>query len=892
MTHSSDQGGSKDLDPNTSPPFAPPSGLDLAFLLWAKTDRDTHRWHALPYHLIDVGSTAGLLWAHLPPSSRAIAIQAFGDEETAKKCVTFLAAIHDIGKANRFFQAKDPLQVTRLSALRVVSADELRRHGEATTALLNRWLANRWSWSPKAASSIAVAIGGHHGVFRNRSVERLELDKGYVPEVALALFGVLNDLYEVPSNVREPGNLPQFLGWLAGFVSVADWLGSHECMTVWRDQAEDLKSYREEADRRAAKLFDDIHWGTASGGNPLNITDLVPAGFAPNNLQHVASEIAAADFGLVIVEAPTGEGKTETAFVLCEPGRSAGDGLYFALPTMATANGIYGRVSGYLKKAVGNQDLDARLLHSQAWLYRSEVATRSNPNEDESQDSSEDWFAGSKRGLLAPYGVGTIDQCLVGALRAKHGFVRLFALSGKTVVIDEVHAYDVYMSDILERLFGWLRALGCRVILLSATLPASRREALIRAWGATVPDGQAEYPCVTWVNSKGVSDSRPIEVSPRKPVAFELIPNEADNAWRSGADHLLGLIRDHEGFGALILNTVKDAQAAYAHLRDAVGRDVQVELFHARYTLEDRATREKEVLSAYGKDGKRGGARILVGTQVVEQSLDLDFDFMVSALAPIDLLIQRAGRLHRHNRTLAGQLRKGIDPDERDDPTLYVISPKFDEAELPRIVDPVYDHDILMSTLARLEQDCFIREPKHVAEAVGSVYDTASPETASAEWLGRFLQACEKAEAKRERHHERADEVRICEVGGWDLLTEQINILDENDDAPGSQIAARTRLEELPSVNLVLLSTKDDGRPVSFSKEAKRKFAKRTVRTPAYGSCLDELNALKRPINWDRTGASKHAIPVYLDSNGRFETASYEFRYDPYLGLRTTKKNA
>jgi CRISPR-associated endonuclease/helicase Cas3 len=873
--------------------------MEIAFRLWAKTNAETDEWHSVPCHLIDVGATAGMLWDRLSPSSKAVAIRVFGSEEIARRCVMFLAATHDLGKINRFFQAKDRRQLRRLADLGVVDADETRRHGEATTALLQAWLAKTCCWSRTASSHVAIAIGGHHGVFRDRSVEVLRLDEGYVPLVASALLKVLYDLYQVPSVLPEPKDLNPFLGWLAGFVSVADWLGSHDRMTtIWCNTVSDLSQYRKESEGRASCLFASLDWLMPQSSSMLAIADLTPKGFSPNHLQRAADEIARTGFGLAIVEAPTGEGKTEAAFVLCETGRSKGDGVFIGLPTMATANGIYDRVNSYLRLATGADGIEVRLLHSQAWISKEDLSLRSNPTRMEKEgtddllDIAEDWFAGGKRGLIAPYGVGTIDQCLVGALQAKHGFVRLFALAGKTVVIDEVHAYDVYMSDLLERLLGWLRKLGCRVILLSATLPVSRRRSLIDAWGGREVAQQSAYPCITWVDSSGEGHSQQVAVTPRKPVRFELLRGDAKPAVR-GIEKLLGLIRQKAGFGALIVNTVKEAQEAFEYLKKVVPADVEVDLFHARFTMEDRAKIEGRILSVYGKSGSRGVPRILIATQVVEQSLDLDFDYMVSALAPIDLLIQRAGRLHRHRRDAFGELLVGsVDafPDMREAPTFYVLSPVISDSG---IKDPIYAGDVLLKTYDYLELGCVMREPKDVSAAVDWVYDRARQSEDRAEWLSGLDSATEKANAKRARHHALADEAMICAADDpSDLLTDDMNVLDENDDAPGSQLAARTRLEELPSVNLILLKLVDAGNPVSYTKAAKKHLALRTVRAPAYGACLQELNEIKNPVNWALTGASKYAIPIYLDDSGQFETESYRFTYDPIMGLRCLDKNA
>jgi CRISPR-associated endonuclease/helicase Cas3 len=864
--------------------------------LWAKTDPEVERWHALPYHLVDVGSTAEILWENLPASSKKTAVKAFGNPETAKRCLTFLAAAHDIGKANRFFQAKDPRQLKRLAHLGVKPGEEARPHGLASAALLRPWLMKVWGWGQTSASGVAVAVGGHHGVFRNdlESCERLDLSLGYAPSVTLALLDELAELYGVSTKMPEPPgeDLNSLLGWLAGFVSVADWLGSHCGMTVWKTGVNDLAAYRCVATDNARLLFCDIEWAAPVASAGLRVEDLVPNGLLPNELQALAGVVAKEDFGLAILEAPTGEGKTEAAFAICEKGRSSGDGVYFALPTMATANGINDRVCTYLQKATGVEDLDVRLLHSQAWLYRSDTLTVSNPTPDESQHVAEDWFSGGKRALLTPYGVGTIDQCLVASLRAKHGFVRLFALAGKTIVVDEVHAYDVYMGDLLARLLGWLRMLSCRVILLSATLPKLRRQELIRSWGTKHAGDEASYPCITWVGADNMTHSRSFQVSQRKPVKFELVPSGSEVTWKVGADKIAALITANGGFGCFVVNTVKDAQEAFAYLSQAAGSEFELDLFHARYTMEDRAVKEQHVLGVFGKAGTRGRSRILIATQVVEQSLDLDFDHMVSILAPIDLLIQRAGRMHRHKRNAAGSLQPAGYLDERANPTLWVIQPSLDDSDLVDIKDRVYDHDVLLRTDAYLQTAFVIREPQDVSAAVDWVYDNKTPESDNANWLKLLEEVSAKAETKRIRHHDAADDAMICAVDSWNLITDDRTQLEEDDDTPGSQVAARTRLEELLSVNLVIFRSTERWPPSDFDKNAKRTYALRTVRTPVYGTCLTELAKLAKPPNWDKSGSSKFAIPIPLNEDGRFETESYRFHYDCKTGLVTEKINA
>ena len=864
--------------------------------LWAKTAVDD-RWHALPYHLLDVTAAAEILWSRLPSNSRALPLHIFGEPAAARICV-FLAASHDVGKANRYFQAKADCQYERLRQLGFDlpprGTDDSPRHGQATGAYLKPWLMERWKWSQPVAETVALAVGGHHGSFFP-DTKRTSLGVDCPPwcDMGLALLDTLSELLEVEIS-PEPKPLNPFLGWLAGFVSVADWLGSHESMTIWQTGERRLADYLQEARSRARTLLDQLHWQVPPATTMLTISGLLPTGSTHNSLQQLAAEIAP-NFSLAIVEAPTGEGKTEAAFALAEPARSAGAGIYFALPTMATANGLYDRVEAYLRKATGNDDLEARLLHSQAWLFRENAETAQNPGKEgkEQAAQAQDWFAGAKRGLLAPFGVGTIDQALIAALRAKHGFVRLFALAGKTVVIDEVHAYDVYMADLMDVLLGWLRALDCRVILLSATLPKARRKALLRAWGAQGELSESEYPSITWVTEEGKLHSRGFNVPPRKPLALELIATGEEEHWAQGAARILQMVRTKGGLGALVLNTVRNAQNAYDWLRCQGLDGIHLDLFHARFTAQDRGAVEKQVLDRYGRNGARTEPAILVATQVVEQSLDLDFDHMVSALAPIDLLIQRAGRLHRHRRWEDGTLREDHGRDERADPVLQVLSPSCDAGGLPDIQDPVYSHDVLMRTLQRLRLNAEIIRPSDVADAIEAVYGEAERAGALCAWEQKIEELELKTARKTQQQRRQAERATIGAVDDDDnLIVEEPLDVDENDERQGSQLSARTRLEDRPSITVALLReaagrlvTVHGAEPASLRDAT---FACLRV-SPPY-PLWESLLALEPLPAWTRKGSLSHARPLVL-AQGRTQVLDYEICYDARRGLSWRKSN-
>lgn len=877
--------------------------MTTCFDLWAKTG-ENGKWHALPYHLLDVGAAARALFERLPEPSRHMPIRSLGDEETALRSVVFLAAVHDIGKANPFFQAKAADQRARLEELRIAlpspAQPEPRRHGQATVAYLKEYLSQAHGWKPFSAINVAQAVGGHHGsFFGDVTPYTLHVHEEPWCRIAPALLADIAGALGVANDLASPSqeSLNPFLAWLAGFVSVADWLGSHEAMTAWETRRRPLDEYWNEACHRAEELLRDMKWELPASGSPLAVGDLIPNGGVPNELQTAAQEIAP-EYTLAVIEAPTGEGKTEAAFAMVEPYRSVGAGVYFGLPTMATANGLHGRVSAYLQRASARkEEVDTRLLHSMAWLHREPVNTTPNPGEEgHAQDSAAvDWFAGSKRGLLAPYGVGTIDQALIAALRARHGFVRLFALAGKVVVIDEVHAYDVYMSNLLAVLLGWLRALGCRVVLLSATLPSERRNELLETWGCTSLQTEAEYPRITWVKDDGHANARSFEVAPRKPLSF--LPVEANNeeTWQAGARRLLARVRESGGFGALVVNTVSNAQRAFEHLRsqDDLG-DISIDLFHARFTAHDRELIERRILQDFGKHGPRDRPRILVATQVVEQSLDLDFDHMVTDLAPVDLLIQRAGRLHRHRRQADGSLREDGGADERPKPIVEVVIPPLDDQGIPAVGNSIYHPDILVWTERWMSTSSVISKPEDVSRAVESVYSDSSRPGLPAGWEEKMAEYGEKSAVKALRHSMMAGEVTISQVNDEDrMLTECEVDLDENDDRPDSRLAARTRLETRPSISLLLLTGSADGlKTVHGLPPLKpRNAVLATVRASPPMPLWKELIESRRARPEDEMNGHSHSRPLVL-THGSASLDKFEVTYDSTLGLRWRKKDA
>jgi CRISPR-associated endonuclease/helicase Cas3 len=606
---------------------------------WAKTIADGRPGICVRDHCLNVGSVASAILQHLPTRLHALL-----------PCGTaLLAALHDIGKITLGFQVKCPTwplpreldERTRRSASGSVSD-----HALASQVYLQNLL------KPVRAQLWAAAVGAHHGRPKGRTAriefeaaaDWAEAQRKVVADELIRLFGPL------PATPPDPRLAPAHsdLWLLAGLITVADWIGSNEAFFS-PEHGVPIEESRKLAKEALAK----IGWP----GGKLRATDFQPTfGFPANSVQQA---VASAAPGLVIVEAPMGCGKTEAALHAAQRWIAADHhhGFYFALPTQVTSNRIHQRVAGFLNQTLDNP-AHLRLAHGHAWLHDAPVLKlsrthdRSNSGQDADDPAADlrearSWFASGKQALLAPYGVGTIDQALQGMVTVKHFFVRRFALAGKVVILDEIHSYDVYTGTLVGALVRELLNLGCSVIILSATLTAGRRKELLAAAGCTEEQSPDAYPLVTTASPGGAVEHLKPEWTASKTVAVraEEFPEE---------DVLDELIRRAEA-GQHVLwirNTVIEAQQAFRALRDAMREcDVKVGLLHARFPFERRQKLEHDWLGHLGKDRAAAGpGSILIATQVVEQSVDIDLDFIVSDLAPTDMLVQRMGRLWRHER--------------------------------------------------------------------------------------------------------------------------------------------------------------------------------------------------------------------------------------------------
>lgn len=567
-------------------------------------------------------------------------------------------------------------------------------------------------------------------------------------------------------------------------------------------------------------------------------------------------------------------------------------GCYFALPTQATSDQMFTRIASFLRHRYPNDVVNLQLLHGHASLSAEFTVLQQNAHKlfkPEQIDAGDDangqstivaaeWFTNRRRALLAPFGVGTVDQALLAVLQTKHGFVRLWGLAAKTVIVDEVHAYDTYMTTLLARLLEWLAALGTSVVLLSATLPRLRRQHLLGAFakGAGLTNtklpADAPYPGLSWVSAADTG-SRPVETSSSSDKQIGLSWVDTDLGPR--------LRRALEGGGcaAVICNTVGRAQQVYQELKRYFPGEI--DLLHARFLYKDRQEREKRVLERFGKTStaQRPHRSVLVSTQIIEQSLDLDFDLMISDMAPVDLLLQRAGRLHRHQRSR---------PSGLENAELWIASPRVNGDGAPEF-DPgtvaVYDPHVLLRSWLALHGRSSIAVPADIPEVIEAVYDERQ---CPAEYGGGVQAAWELTRSQLQQavgSEQQAAAHRYIHHPGFAGLLSRLAGEPRAEDAPELHPAhqALTRLIG-PSVRLVCMQAGDTGVSHTPSTQEAEELLRNSV-TLTSRSVVGDLLAQEPPRSWQRSPLLRQHRLILFDSQSTAVCGTRRLKLDDELGV-------
>jgi CRISPR-associated endonuclease/helicase Cas3 len=759
--------------------------------LWAKSGQ-LDAPYPLVFHLLDTCAAAMVLWErYLTASQRRVIATGLGVvPEHARQLVAFWAGVHDVGKLSPGFQRCDEAGWHGVSDRLRLSEGLWRplRHDMAGLRCASGLLDGLgYEMDDGAADSpgwrVAQIIGGHHGRFHTT-----DYDVECVGPFALEDLGQeewraqrelhVRAVFEAAGSPSAPSAVPVAVAVLVtGIVILADWLVSQEHFLKAAMRGDPAETVTEHFDASSAAVIDLV----ADAGLDAMGLEWKPADFkelfgidSPNPLQSsIDRELPGAvkGPGILVVTTSMGDGKTELALVAHRimAAASGTDGLFFGLPTMATSDQMYGRLREYAGRATTGPAA-VTLAHSMAWLnqayedqaLRSDgpVVTGEAKGTEGSRTAAPQWLRGSKRPLLARLGSGTIDQALSAVLPVRHNALRILALSGRTLIVDEAHACDPYMQALLQRLLTWLAGYGCPVILLSATLPGTTVDRLVRAYlrGAgwknkSLPfqPYRPSYPGWIYADATDahmvtVSDLAAeqqtlerhtelrVDLCPVRHHTFEPGNDLPERSRLAAIAHALRPIAETGGTAAVVCTTVADAQTTYEYLRTAVFPQADdadghspVMLLHARFPADQREAMTQDIVARLGKHGPRPERLIVVATQVIEQSLDLDVDIMISDLAPISLLLQRSGRCWRHEKRWCGGTRPRPRPDWSVGPHLVVLVPVADGAQeltIPRHWGSVYHPYLLEATnnlLKRLDGGT-ISLPGDVQELVEEVH--------------------------------------------------------------------------------------------------------------------------------------------------------------------------
>lgn len=912
--------------------------------LWAKKEEKDGLmyWLPLTVHLEDTGRIMGLLWEHWMSEGQKITIA--DDTDIGKQIAIFIGAIHDIGKASPAFQLKKGFanskdldkelieKLVRVGFIGIDSPDllsspEKTPHGLAGEVILSV-LSDRF----KKENDIGSIVGGHHG----RPIDNKSIISETLASYKKNLFQSENedsDIYkkwlglhtEILNNALKSSSFKRCedvpvlsqpaQAMLLGLLTMADWIASNTyffpLIGIFDDTDIDMDKrcehgftkwrYSNQSDMWLPEIYADC-----------NGLFKERFGFEPRDVQSIFAQTIsdAKNPGLVILEAPMGLGKTEAALVGAEElaVKSGRSGLFFGLPTQATSNGIFPRIISWLKKQSVElgEKRGLRLVHGKAFLNEeyNNLTSASNIDVDGDNEGREgfvvnQWFCGKKTAIMDDFVVGTVDQLLMMALRQKHLALRHLGLSKKVVVIDEVHAYDAYMDQYLNMALEWLGAYNVPVILLSATLPKKSRVDFIRHYltGKGVKFSKEDdmsnlmledYPLITYTDNDkalNVKDFAPIEDK-----RIEIKYTDTENLPK-----LLDCLLDGGGNAGVIVNTVKKAQNIAKVLSEKFG-DENVMLLHSSFIATDRVKNEEKLMKYLGKYGDRPKKLIVVGTQVIEQSLDIDFDVMISDIAPVDLLIQRMGRLHRHTRDNR--------PKKHEKPVIYVVG-NDKNLEFETGSKAVYGGYLLTRTDYFLGDN--IRLPSDISRFVQVVYDENIEPDLPDELRAKYYEYKKEYEDVIKGKKDRATSYRLKSprlkkhrVNGMDLIGWLENNSKNYGDEDGNSQVRDTQdtieviaLKKIRDGYTTFDSSEDISNSIEDVKTAK-KLASCTIKLPNRLSKTYNIDKTIRELEdfyinnlqkWDNSAWLKGTLCAMFDENNECSINGVNMVYDKKYGL-------
>ncbi|MEU9348402.1 CRISPR-associated helicase Cas3' [Streptomyces sp. NPDC048278] len=790
---------------------------------WGKFDRGQRAVYPLLFHLLDVAAIAGVVWdRYLTRGQRRLVAFGLGVTLAEARClVMFYAGLHDLGKLSAF-QEQEAHPWARVSDALRSDTRNWRRvpHERASMHGVLHLLAEAGypaDTSDSPGVLVAQILGGHHGRFLQVDIDgaartaRVNLTLGgpawqNLRRRYFALVRHLTGATAVPTDVTVPAAV-----LITGVGIIADRLASqgHYWLPKAQAPAFGAGEHYAQAVRDAPALFEES--GLDCVVLPETPFTQAHGGLdTPNDLQASVMEQLGAVVGekgpgILVVTDATGGGKTVAALEAARIFNATGDtaGILWLLPTTATTDAAYDILEAYVA-AHRPEHAPVSVVHSHPYLNAAYNDHRLAAHEPSTSDAywpgSDDgdgpaagerpeervtvpdgWLRGWDRALLAQFTVATHDQALMAALPVRFSALRMLALSGRTVIVDEVHALPPFMRRMLSRLLHWLGALGCPVVLLSATLPAGTADELVRSYldGAGHPhtatahlDCRPPYP--GWLHA-AACDASLTRIDPaaaaahadrhRRRADIRLHPvrhpscTDPENtpAREERLDRItreIAPVARSGGCAAVYCATMADAQATYEHLRAALqwpdgGPDRQLLLLHARLPGHRREARTRRIRTALSSHGERPERLVIVTTSLLDMSLDIDVDVMVSDLAPMHTLLQRLGRLWRF-----GHIPRPAWLPER--PRLIVLEPADHRGRtlLPPAWRSLDSPFLPLATAA-----CLTRRPEQVLTLPDDVQDLVESvhgdvgELARADAALRRSHTLHQARTRTEEHH-------------------------------------------------------------------------------------------------------------------------------------------
>lgn len=854
-------------------------------VLWAK--KNNGQWLPLVIHLQDTALIGQLLYkCFLNDAQKRLIKGKFTNQQTLN-LVYLVCFLHDFGKATPNFQAKRSYDHNddfdnQLGKKRVAAGLPSLLHsqfsGNFYHAAAGECLLTKFGLN----SSVSTIIGGHHGLPVSRYFDIDEFFDDHYEDFYqvspfdkqqhikdcwqgvyqnLFKFGLHNSGFKSLNQISKLNEQQQII--LSGLVIMSDWLASTtEINGKLLFPLINLNENVDDIDEQQRVVNGWDAWQKVSPKfqklQPFDFKSTF--GFEPSKLQRqIIDGLSGKLLDFVIIEAGCGTGKTEIALSLAYQMMKNRQQLIFGLPTQATTNTMYDRVKDYLKTIDPKSSLN--LMHGKARL-----------NKHFSQ--KDEWFTG-KKSILEPFTVATIDHIISLDLKQRHLVLQHLSLSGKVVVLDEVHGFDDYTSSYLKETLRWLGFYHVPVIALSATLPTSKRNLFLKAYyqgrygkQLYVAKQQNYYPLVSYIFAGQLNYLTNLDAGKSMIVNINHINDE----------QIISILRDKlngGGVAGIIVNTVDRSQQLFKKLNDA---GFSCLLLHSRFLSIDRQKNEQKLMSLIGKHGHRPKKLVVIGTQVLSESLDIDFDILFCDIAPIDLLIQRLGRLHRHDIKRPAKLV---------DSRLFLLGAQnindYGEAN-----EAIYSKYLLMRTNYLLKDKLLL--PKEGARLVQKVYDfdfQIDLPNLAAEML-KFKQKQHQEQYQAKAFQLDQPDNNAVNLHGW-LDNSQLNIISDNS-------LSQSVRQIKPTFNAVLINMDQIGNyfigkhQIVDSMKIEAWVENYTLKLPTYlvsdaqyKHCIQKVN--KICANWNKSGWTKNLLPLFVNDNNFIQLGNYVLNYSNQMGL-------